>query len=328
MPPHSEAKSLGILKEYGVEYNKMETKIPTAKRPKFSIVWRNVIIFAHLHLAAIYGLYLFLFKSLWLTDLFACSLIFFSGLGITAGAHRLWAHKSYKARLPLQILLVFFNTIALQDSIIHWVRDHRIHHKYSETDADPYNSRRGFFFSHIGWLLIRKHPDIKEKGKTIDMSDLREDPVLKFQLRYYVILGPLACFVIPTYIATLWGETLWNSFFVCSIFRYIYTLNGTWLVNSAAHIWGNKPYDKNIDPAENNTVSWITFGEGFHNFHHTFPWDYKTAELGGYSLNLTKLFIDIMATIGWAYDLKFVSNDVVYKRIQRTGDGSHTTQAI
>lgn len=214
------------------------------------------------------------------------------------------------------------------DSVIHWARDHRLHHKYTETDADPYNSKRGFFFSHIGWLLVRKHQDIKVKGKTIDMTDLKENPVLKFQHRYYIILGPLVSIVLPACIATLWGETLWNSFFVCSMFRYVTTLNGTWLVNSAAHMWGIKPYDKNIDPVENNTVSWITFGEGFHNFHHTFPWDYKAAELGGYSPNATKLFIDIMAAIGWAYDLKFVSKDVVYERVQRTGDGSHITQAI
>lgn len=104
-----------------------------------------------------------------------------SGLGITAGAHRLWAHRSYKAKLPLRIILAVFNTIAFQDCALHWARDHRVHHKYSETDADPHNATRGFFFSHIGWLLCRKHPEVIAKGKQLDIADLEADPVLRFQ---------------------------------------------------------------------------------------------------------------------------------------------------
>lgn len=71
-----------------------------------------------------------------------------------------------------------------QDAAIDWARDHRVHHKYSETDADPHNAKRGFFFSHIGWLLCRKHPEVKEKGKNIDLSDLESDPILAFQKKY------------------------------------------------------------------------------------------------------------------------------------------------
>lgn len=72
------------------------------------------------------------------------------GFGITAGAHRLWSHRSYKATLPLKILLMIFHTAAFQLSIIAWARDHRLHHKYSETDADPYNAKRYFcLFRHI-----------------------------------------------------------------------------------------------------------------------------------------------------------------------------------
>lgn len=104
-----------------------------------------------------------------------------SGLGITAGAHRLWAHRSYKATFALKVLLTTFNTIAFQDCAIHWARDHRVHHKYSETDADPHNATRGFFFSHVGWLLCKKHPEVISKGKGIDLSDLENDPVLRFQ---------------------------------------------------------------------------------------------------------------------------------------------------
>lgn len=327
MPPQGQTTGSWVLYESDTVNNEGEAPVsvvpPSAEKRNLKIVWRNVILFALLHLAAVYGAYLFLFKSMWFTNLFAFALYLSSGLGITAGAHRLWAHKSYKARLPLRILLCIFNTMAFQDAAMDWARDHRMHHKYSETDADPHNATRGFFFSHIGWLLVRKHPQIKAKGHTIDMSDLKSDPILRFQKKHYLILMPLACFILPTYIPTLWGESLWNAYFVCAIFRYVWVLNVTWMVNSVAHLWGNKPYDRNINPVEVKPVSLVVFGEGFHNYHHTFPWDYKTAELGGYSLNITKMFIDFMARIGWAYDLKTVSTDVIQKRVKRTGDGSH-----
>lgn len=100
-------------------------------------------------------------------------------------------------------------------------------------------------------------------------------------------------------------------------------LNITWLVNSAAHAWGNKPYDKTIKPVQSVPVSFATFGEGFHNYHHVFPWDYRTAELGNNRLNMTTLFIDFFAAIGWAYDMKTVPEDMIRKRAERTGDNTN-----
>ncbi|TMW54346.1 hypothetical protein DOY81_000619 [Sarcophaga bullata] len=247
-----------------------------------------------------------------------------SGLGITAGAHRLWAHRSYKAKWPLRLILMIFNTIAFQDAAYHWARDHRVHHKYSETDADPHNATRGFFFSHIGWLLCKKHPEVKAKGKGVDLSDLRQDKIIMFQKKYYMLLMPLLCFLLPTVIPMyFWNETFINSWFVATMFRWCFILNVTWLVNSAAHKFGGKPYDKYINPAENPSVAILAFGEGWHNYHHVFPWDYKTAEFGQYSMNLTTAFIDFFAKIGWAYDLKTVSADIIKKRVKRTGDGTH-----
>ncbi|CAB0034893.1 unnamed protein product [Trichogramma brassicae] len=301
-----------------------EEEKPEPKQYKLDIVWRNVILFLVLHTGALYGLYLAFTSAKLLTSIFAYFLYVLSGLGITAGVHRLWAHRSYKATWQLRLLLTIFNTLAFQDSVIDWARDHRVHHKYSETDADPHNATRGFFFAHIGWLLVRKHPQLKEKGKGIDLSDLKSDPILAFQKKYYLLVMPLVCFVIPTAIPMyFWGETFGNAFFVPTILRYTFTLNMTWLVNSAAHFFGNKPYDKSINPAQNIGVAIFALGEGWHNYHHVFPWDYKTSELGNYSFNFTTAFIDFFSRIGWAYDLKTVSEDVIKKRVQRTGDGTH-----
>ncbi|UYV68480.1 SCD [Cordylochernes scorpioides] len=242
------------------------------------------------------------------------------GLGITAGAHRLWCHRAYKARLPLRIFLAFCNLLAFQNHIYEWARDHRVHHKFSETDADPHNSNRGFFFSHIGWLLVRKHPDVMRKGKTVDCSDLLKDPVVVFQKKYYFPLMISTCFVMTTIVPVYaWGEGLYNSFLVATLLRYTVTLHATWLVNSAAHTWGSRPYDKTIKPRQNTFVALFAIGEGFHNYHHTFPWDYSTSELG-WNINLTTMIIDFMASIGQAYDLRSVPADMIQQRQQRTGD--------
>ncbi|KAL0274795.1 UNVERIFIED_CONTAM: hypothetical protein PYX00_002834 [Menopon gallinae] len=292
-----------------------------SKEHKMKIVWRNVILFVYLHLAALYGLYLSLMSAKLYTTMLAYVLYIMGGLGITAGAHRLWAHKSYSAKLPLKIILMIFNSLAFQNSIYEWARDHRVHHKYSETDADPHNAKKGIFFSHIGWLLVKKHPDVISKGKNIDLSDLENDPVVAFQRKYYKRLMVLICFVIPTCIPVYcWGETWSNSFFVATLLRYTVTLNVTWFVNSIAHFIGSKPYDSTMNPVQNLFVSIGALGEGWHNYHHVFPWDYKTAELGNYSTNFTTAFIDFMAKIGWAYDMKTVSPEMIMKRAKRTGD--------
>ncbi|XP_071953130.1 stearoyl-CoA desaturase 5-like [Antedon mediterranea] len=284
----------------------------------YEVVWLNVIIMALIHVAAVYGLSLIgqceLMTLMWSTFLW-----FWTEVGVTAGSHRLWAHRSYKAKWPLRLLLAVLTLTAHQNSIFEWSRDHRVHHKFSETDADPHNAKRGFFFSHVGWLLVKKHPDVIKSGQKIDLSDLTNDPIVKYQHKYYFVMMPLFCFIIPSLVSTLWGDTVWNGYFVAGVLRYVLSLNCTWLVNSAAHIWGNRPYDENINPAENIFVAGLTVGEGWHNYHHTFPQDYRAGELG-WRVNPTTIFLDFMAKLGLAYDLKTVSPAVIKARIERTGD--------
>ncbi|KAL3279063.1 hypothetical protein HHI36_016577 [Cryptolaemus montrouzieri] len=290
---------------------------------KWHIVWRNVIAFVYLHTFSIYGLYLGIFYAKWLTVLWAGLIAFSAGQGITSGAHRLWAHRTYKAKLPLRIFLATMQTMAFQNHLYEWVRDHRVHHKFTDTDADPHNARRGFFFSHIGWLMLKKHKDVFMKGKQVDLRDLEADPVVMFQKKYYLILMPLMCFVIPTFVPWyFWSENFWISWYVAGVLRYTSSLNITWLVNSAAHIWGMKPYDKSIAPTENIFVAIAAQGEGWHNYHHVFPWDYKAAELGNYSMNISTAFLDFMHFIGQAYDLKTASKEMIDRRARRTGDGT------
>ncbi|GAB0096568.1 Acyl-CoA desaturase [Sergentomyia squamirostris] len=251
-------------------------------------------------------------------------LIYGSGFGITAGAHRLWSHKAYKAKWSLKLILVFLFTIAGQRDAYTWAHDHRVHHKYSETDADPHNAKRGFFFAHVGWLVLTPHPEVVAKRKIIDMSDLETDQIVMWQKKLYVPLFALLAIAMPVFVPWyFWQEDLWISFWTMFNLRFCTTLNIAFFVNSAAHMWGQRPYDKSINPAENLAVALAALGEGWHNYHHVFPWDYKTGELGEYKFNPTTGFIDFFAKLGWATERKSVSRDMIVRRAARCGDGTH-----
>lgn len=121
-----------------------------------------------------------------------------------------------------------------------------------------------------------------------------------------------------------WGEDPLIGLFAAFFGRTILNLNVTWLVNSAAHLWGTRPYDKSMFPVENMVVSFLAVGEGWHNYHHAFPWDYRASELGT-PLNLTGFFIDLFAKVGVIWDLKEATHNMVKSRVMRTGDQSHHT---
>ncbi|KPU80618.1 uncharacterized protein Dana_GF16192, isoform B [Drosophila ananassae] len=286
------------------------------------IRWPDLGAQTFLHVGALYGLYQ-LFYANFYTFLWVVVTVWVSGIGITAGAHRLWSHKSYTASLPLRILLAFAFSIAGQRDAYTWALDHRIHHKFSETDADPHNAKRGFFFAHVGWLFLTPHPKVVAKRKVIDMSDLEADAVCMFQRKYYIPLFALCSIILPVAVPWyFWNEDLWMSFWINFNMRFTWTLNVAFFVNSVAHMYGNKPYDKNIMSVEAPIVSLLAMGEGWHNYHHVFPWDYKTGEFGNYSLNITTGFIDFCAWLGLAKGRKSVSPDMVIRRAAKCGDGT------
>ncbi|XP_073965046.1 acyl-CoA Delta(11) desaturase-like [Choristoneura fumiferana] len=295
---------------------------PQAAPRKHELAAVPVTLFTYWHISGLYGLYLICTVATWQTIVFTLLMYNAGILGITAGAHRLWSHKTYKATKPLEILLMIFHSFTSQNTVRHWARDHRFHHKYSDTDADPHNATRGFFYSHVGWLLVKKHPEVLKRSRTIDMSDIYNNPVLRFQKIYGAQVILSCAYILPSLTPMLWGQSFSDSWHINSL-RIILNLHASCLVNSAAHAFGNKPYDKNIAAAQISTLSFVTLGECFHNYHHVFPWDYRTAELGNNRLNLTTIFIDFFAWIGWAYDLKTATDEMIESRAKRTGDGTN-----
>ena len=295
-------------------------KKPTLRWYEFEqpLVWKNIYIMAVLHIGCIYGIFRAP-EARWQTWLLFVAYYVVSGLGVTAGAHRLWSHRTYKATTPIKVMLMLFNCISFQNDLLVWCRDHRVHHKFSETPADPHNAKRGFFFAHIGWLLMKKHPDVKEKGKSVDISDLLNDPVVQFQHDNYPLLGLIFAALIPMFVPWFfWREKAAVSFFLCAVVRYVLSLHATWFVNSAAHLWGSRPYDKSMNPAENMFVAISAIGEGFHNYHHSFPHDYSTSEHGPY-FNMTTCFIDLLAALGLVSDRRKMTSKMVDARRERTG---------
>lgn len=255
------------------------------------------------------------------TFLFSGATGFCSGMGMTVGAHRLWAHRSFKARLPLRIMLAISNSMTMNGSAFSYARDHRTHHKYSDTEGDPKNPSRGLFYSHIGWWMLKKTQKVIEHGNKLDFSDLRNDPVVWFQHKFYVPMFLLFGVALPTLIPYyIFGENLATAFLLCVAVRLVVVLHHLFTVNSLAHFFGHRPYDFRIRPTENRLVVYLSIGEGNHNYHHTFPYDYASTEKKFWEFyNPSTLIIDTCVLLGLAYDCKKASREAIEGAIKRKG---------
>ncbi|EIN08842.1 delta9-fatty acid desaturase [Punctularia strigosozonata HHB-11173 SS5] len=266
--------------------------------------WISVLVLTLVPAMTIYGaLYVPLQTK---TAIFAVLYYFVTGLGITAGYHRLWAHRSYNASLPLQYALALAGSGAVEGSIKWWSRGHRAHHRYTDTDLDPYNAHRGFFWSHIGWMLIKP----RRKPGVADISDLSKNPVVRWQHKHYVKLIIVMGFLVPTIIpGLLWGDFIGGYFFAGAA-RLLFVHHSTFCVNSLAHWLGETPFDDKHTPRDHMITAFVTIGEGYHNFHHQFPMDYRNA-IKWYQYDPTKWFIWVCHKLGLASHLKqFPDNEV------------------
>ncbi|ORZ26360.1 putative stearoyl-CoA desaturase [Lobosporangium transversale] len=241
------------------------------------------------------------------TAIFAVGYFVFTGLGITAGYHRLWSHRSYAASPLLQFTLMIASTGAMQGSILWWCRNHRAHHRYTDTDKDPYGVKKGLIWSHIIWMLIYQDPAAVGWA---DISDLKADKLVMFQHNHFPWLAPMISLGVPTVVAGLgWGD-YWGGFIYGGIIRQFIVHQSTFCVNSLAHWLGDMPFDDRRTPRDHLFTALLTLGEGYHNFHHEFPQDYRNA-IKIYQYDPTKWLIAFCSFIGLARDLKrFPSNEI------------------
>ncbi|KAH9996219.1 delta 9-fatty acid desaturase protein [Russula vinacea] len=266
---------------------------------------------------ALYGA--FTTKLRWETAIFATVYYFLTGFGITAGYHRLWAHRSYNASKSLQYFLAAVGAGAVEGSIKWWSRGHRAHHRYTDTDLDPYNAHRGLLWSHIGWMIVKP----RRKPGVADVSDLSKNEVVRWQHRWYVWLILLMGFGVPTVIpGLLWGD--WRGGYVyAGAARLVFVHHSTFCVNSLAHWLGDAPFDDKHTPRDHVVTAVVTLGEGYHNFHHQFPSDFRNA-IRWYQYDPTKWFIAFCSWFGLASHLKAVRKGQLtmqLKRLRETQEG-------
>ncbi|KAL1921875.1 uncharacterized protein VTP21DRAFT_10517 [Calcarisporiella thermophila] len=237
---------------------------------------------------------------------------FCGGISITAGYHRYFSHNSYRAHWSLRLFYALFGASAVQGSIRWWVRGHRAHHRYLDTDKDPHNAHRGLFWSHIGWLIMRRP---RSKIGYADVSDLDSDPIVRWQHNNYSLIAIFMSFILPTAIAGFgWGD--WRGgYFYAGAARLACVHQATFCINSLAHYLGDATYDDRHSPRDHFLTAFLTMGEGYHNFHHAFPIDYRAA-VGFWQWDPTKWWIYVCSWIGLTSDLKrFPENEVVKGRL-------------
>jgi stearoyl-CoA desaturase (delta-9 desaturase) len=266
------------------------------------LVWTNALMFALTFAAAAilvpwYGLTRGFSVAAWVAF---PVLAIANGMAITAGYHRLWAHRTYEAHWSLRLLYLVFGTMALQNSAFAWCSGHRAHHLYvDDVDRDPYSARRGFWFSHIGWML-REYPSGKPDFSNI--PDLRRDPMLAFQHRYYVPLALAANIGLPLALGILFHD-VWGMLILAGVLRLVWSHHVTFFINSLAHMWGSRPYTEDNSARDNPVLAVITYGEGYHNFHHIFTHDYRNG-VRWWQWDPTKWLIAGMQVLGLTRRLK------------------------
>lgn len=278
---------------------------PDAKKPELN--WVNLVIIAGMPIAAIYGALTTPLQTP--TLVLAAVFYFLTGFGITGGYHRLWSHKAWNCVAPVKFMILMFAAAAFQGSARWWCRNHRAHHKFTDTTKDPYNVRRGFWYAHFGWMMWKQDP--KEVGRA-NIDDLNEDWTIVWQHRNYGLIAVFTSIVLPTVIAGLgWGD--WRGgYFYAALCRIVFVHHATFFVNSLAHYLGDQAYSDLHTAFDSWVTALLTLGEGYHNYHHEFPQDYRNG-IHWFQYDPTKWTIELLYHLGLAYDLRWVPQNEVRK---------------
>lgn len=267
---------------------------PKKRRSIFSTHhdWIVLTWIAAMHVGALAAFWTFSWKALgvclflwWLTG----------SVGITLGYHRYFTHRSFSTPKWVEYLLAFFGCMAGEAGPIAWVAAHRYHHTYSDTDQDPHSPRRGFWWAHMIWLFGREKFLAEFDSYKRYAPDMARDRVIVWFDRFHIVPSLL--------LAAVLYATGGRSFVVWGLFvRSVLVYHCTWLVNSAAHMWGYQTYDTNDDSRNNWWVALLSFGEGWHNNHHAFQ---RSARHGmaWWEIDLTYRMIQALWVLGLASNI-------------------------
>jgi stearoyl-CoA desaturase (delta-9 desaturase) len=274
------------------------------------INWVSAVFLVLTPLLAVILLPMYMYNQGWSWELTAFLVVLYSisNLSITVCYHRYFAHRSFDVPMWVQMMFLMVASMAFQGSALRWAADHRRHHREVDTDEDPYTINKGFFHAHLGWMLIKdRHPDVD-----LIPRDLAQHRWVKLQDRYYLFFATFMGFIVPGLLGMLFGFGFWPGLLVGGLTRIVLSQHSTFLINSAAHKFGNQPYTDKNTARDSFTMAFLTFGEGYHNYHHYFQADYRNG-VRWYQWDPSKWVIASMAVIGLAKRLKKVSAEEILK---------------
>ncbi|RFC46777.1 MAG: stearoyl-CoA desaturase (delta-9 desaturase) [Verrucomicrobia bacterium] len=232
----------------------------------------------------------------------ALFLVYFilTGLSITLGYHRLFAHRSFVAKWPVRLSTLVFGACAFEDSALDWASDHRDHHKHTDTDDDPYNIQKGFVWAHIGWIFFKLYP--REMN---NVADLRKDSLVLWQHQHHRTIAVLVGFVLPALLGLAWNGWVGalGGFLIAGVTRVVCVQHCTFFINSLCHCMGNRPYSSRTSARDSWFMALFTFGEGYHNYHHSFQHDYRNGAKN-WQFDPTKWTIWVLERAGLVSDLR------------------------
>jgi stearoyl-CoA desaturase (Delta-9 desaturase) len=247
----------------------------------------------------------------WHDVIIAVVFYYISGLGISMGFHRYFTHGSFKAKTGFRVALAIAGSLAIEGPVLTWVADHRRHHKYSDREGDPHSPWRfgddwkaltkGLAWAHIGWMFDGNHtseqkfcPDLLADEKVSRIS--RNFPAL-------VAISLLA----PPLIGGLWAWSWWGAltaFFWGSLVRVAFLHHVTWSINSICHTFGKEEFEVRDKSRNVNWLAILSFGESWHNLHHSDPTCARHGALRG-QIDTAARLIWFAERFGWAYDVRW-----------------------
>jgi stearoyl-CoA desaturase (delta-9 desaturase) len=281
----------------------MRTAEPRAKD------WTNILFLSLSPLVGVIGtaLYAWRYGIAWWEPLLFFTLFMGVGIGIGSGYHRHFSHRTYECHPVVEAFLLFFGALALQNSCLQWSRDHRDHHRFVDKDWDPYNINRGGWYAHILWIFYKEPKDATYKN----VPDLTKNKLVMLQHRFSGLLGIGVGLGLPLAIGALFGRPigglLWGGFL-----RIVLVHHTTFFVNSLAHLYGTRPYTEENSARDNWLLAFFTHGEGYHNFHHRFPADYRNG-IRWFHWDPNKWFIGALGAVGLAHDLQATPPAIIEK---------------
>ncbi len=229
----------------------------------------------------------------WYYPVIALAFYFARMFGITAGFHRYFSHRAYKTSRPFQFLLALLGTLSTQKGVLWWAAHHRDHHKFSDQPEDLHSPiQRGFWWSHVGWILCNKYDETKFDR----IRDFARYPELRWLNKYFLVPPVLMC--VALFLIGGWGLLVWG-YFISTVFLW----HGTFTINSLSHLFGSKRYQTTDDSRNNWLLALITMGEGWHNNHHYYM---STANQGFFwwEIDASYYFLKIFSWLGLVWDLR------------------------